>query len=518
MEDFQKQTGMESDMKFNVLEFLEETERKYPTRTAVDDGTVCLSWRELKDLSQRMGTLFCEICDQGEPVVILAEKSARILAAMFGVVYAGCFYVMVDPSQPAARIREILKILEPQLVVLNDENEELLDEAGYTKRKYILQKSIGKKADIERLQQIRRQSRGTDLLYGIFTSGSTGTPKGIIVSHQAVIDFISHFVEVLGFHDKDRIGNQAPFDFDVSVKDIYTSILTGAALVLIPKELFSLPSKLLDCLCEKEVTVLIWAVSALSMVTALKGLDYRVPGSVRTICFSGEVMPVRQLRMWQEALPDTAFVNLYGPTEITCNCTYYPVKRIFADGEKIPIGRGFPGRKVFLLDDQDKVIHAPGKIGEICVAGESLSEGYYRNPEETKKRFRMINFSGQKEKICYCTGDLGYYDEDGLLYFSGRKDFQIKHMGHRIELEEIESTLNQVEGVERSCCLMDDRRNRLIAFYLGEADPGDVRAYLKKHFPVYMIPHKIQRTEEMPLNKNGKTDRNYFRKKLEVGM
>ena len=421
MEDFQKQTGMESDMKFNVLEFLEETERKYPTRTAVDDGTVCLSWRELKDLSQRMGTLFCEICDQGEPVVILAEKSARILAAMFGVVYAGCFYVMVDPSQPAARIREILKILEPQLVVLNDENEELLDEAGYTKRKYILQKSIGKKVDIERLQQIRRQSRGTDLLYGIFTSGSTGTPKGIIVSHQAVIDFISHFVEVLGFHDKDRIGNQAPFDFDVSVKDIYTSILTGAALVLIPKELFSLPSKLLDYLCEKEVTVLIWAVSALSMVTALKGLDYRVPGSVRTICFSGEVMPVRQLRMWQEALPDTAFVNLYGPTEITCNCTYYPVKRIFADGEKIPIGRGFPGRMVFLLDDQDKVINAPGKIGEICVAGESLSEGYYRNPEETKKRFRMINFSGQKEKRCYCTGDLGYYDEEGLLYFSGRK-------------------------------------------------------------------------------------------------
>ena len=138
MEDFQTKTGMKSDKKCNVLEFLEETERKYPDRTAVDDGTFCLSWRELKDLSQRMGTLFCEICDQGEPVVILAEKSARTLAAMFGVVYAGCFYVMVDPSQPAARVREILKILEPQLVVLNNENEMLLDEAGYTKRKYIL--------------------------------------------------------------------------------------------------------------------------------------------------------------------------------------------------------------------------------------------------------------------------------------------------------------------------------------------------------------------------------------------
>ena len=518
MEDFQTKTGMKSDKKCNVLEFLEETERKYPDRTAVDDGTFCLSWRELKDLSQRMGTLFCEICDQGEPVVILAEKSARTLAAMFGVVYAGCFYVMVDPSQPAARVREILKILEPQLVVLNNENEMLLDEAGYTKRKYILRDIIEREADIGRLQQIRRQSRGTDLLYGIFTSGSTGTPKGIVVSHQAVIDFITHFVEAFGFHDKDRIGNQAPFDFDVSVKDIYTSISTGATLVLIPKELFSLPSKLLDYLCEKEVTVLIWAVSALSMVTALKGLDYRVPRGVRLIGFSGEVMPVRQLRMWQKALPDTSFVNLYGPTEITCNCTYYPVERMYADGEKLPIGRAFPGRRVFLLDEQEQILQVPGKIGEICVAGESLSEGYYRNPEETKKRFRMIHFSGQKEERCYCTGDLGYYDDEGMLYFSGRKDFQIKHMGHRIELEEIESTLNQVEGVERSCCLMDERRNRLIAFYLGGADPGDVRAYLKKHFPVYMIPHKIQKTEGMPLNKNGKTDRNYFRKKLEVGM
>lgn len=119
--------------------------------------------------------------------------------------------------------------------------------------------------------------------------------------------------------------------FDVSVKDIYTSVMTGASLVLIPKEMFCTPPVLLDYLCEKKVTTPIWAISALTLVSALKGLRYRVPGDVKRVMFSGEIMPAKQLRCWQEALPQAEFINLYGPTEITCNCTYYPVKRIYED-------------------------------------------------------------------------------------------------------------------------------------------------------------------------------------------
>ncbi len=501
----------------NILEYLEKTAAERSYHVAVDDGSICITWTELLDLSKRIGTAFCEKTDMGKPVVLLMEKSAVTLAAMFGAVYAGCFYVMIDPEQPPERIREIFRVLSPELVVTNKENENLLEQAGYNKCKYLLKDALHEEINMEKLVLIRKKSHETDLLYGIFTSGSTGGPKGVVVSHRAVIDFITHFIDTFGFTANDRIGNQAPFDFDVSVKDIYTSVLTGATLVLIPKRLFAVPPALLDYLCEKKINTLIWAVSALTLVSALKGLRYKVPEDVKRVMFSGEVMPVKQLRLWQAALPEAEFVNLYGPTEITCNCTYYPVKRIFSDEEKIPLGKPLPGRNVFLLDEAGNEIAIAGEIGEICVSGESLSEGYYHNLSETKAKF-IDDFQGKTNRRYYRTGDLGYYDIDGELYFSGRKDFQIKHMGHRIELEEIEHALNQIEDLERSCCLMNQKKNQLVAFYLGDVAADEIRRQLAKKVPSYMIPHKIVQINKMPLNKNGKTDREYFKNRMEVAM
>lgn len=501
----------------NILEYLEKTAATHPWNVAVDDGGVCLTWSELLDLSKSIGTAFCEKTEMQKPIVLLMEKSAVTLAAMFGAVYAGCFYVIIDPMQPSERIREILHTLSPGIVVTTKENEKLLEKAVYGKNKCLLKDIMKERIDEGVLMAVREKSRETDLLYGIFTSGSTGIPKGIVVSHKAVIDFITHFKDTFHFSDKDRIGNQAPFDFDVSVKDIYTSVMTGATLILIPKKLFSIPPALLDYLCEKKINTLIWAVSALTLVSSLKGLKYKVPITVKRVMFSGEVMPVKQLRMWQEALPEAEFVNLYGPTEITCNCLYYPVKRIFENEEKIPLGKPFAGRKVFLLGESGNEIVVAGEVGEICVAGESLAEGYYKNQKETEARFCYFMNNEQHQRY-YRTGDLGYYDVYGELYFAGRKDFQIKHMGHRIELEEIECALNQIEGVEKSCCFMNQKRNRLVAFYLGDVTGEVIRTQLGKKVPSYMIPHKIIQVNQMPLNKNGKTDRNYFKNRQEVAM
>lgn len=498
----------------NILEYLEKTAAESFHHVAVDDGSICLTWTELLDLSRRIGTAFCKKTDMGKPIVLLMEKSAVTLAAMFGAAYAGCFYVMIDPAQPPERICEIFRVLSPELVVTNKENENLLEQAGYSKCKYFFKDAMHEEINMDKLVSIRKKSHETDLLYGIFTSGSTGIPKGVVVSHRAVIDFITHFVDTFGFTADDRIGNQAPFDFDVSVKDIYTSMFTGAELFIIPKEMFSTPPVLLDYLCKKKVTALIWAVSALSLVASLKGLDYKVPLKVKKILFSGEVMPAKQLRKWQAALPCAEFINLYGPTEITCNCTYYRVKEMLPDGEKIPIGKAFPGRIVFLMDECGKEIASPGKVGEICVSGESLSEGYYHNPEETKERFISCSKNGDGSRRYYKTGDLGFYGKCGELYFSGRKDFQIKHMGHRIELEEIEHAMEQIGGLERGLCVLDEKRNKLVAFYLGDISKEQVQERMKEKLPAYMIPHKLIKTDLMPLNKNGKTDREYFRQKL----
>lgn len=499
----------------NILDYLEDTASKYPWRTAVDDGKIRMTWSELGELAKNIGTRLCSRIAPGKPVVILAEKSAVVLATMFGIVYAGGFYVVVDPLQPEERLNEIFHTLSPALVITSSDNRKNLEKVGHFSSKCFFKELMGKEIDEKKLAEVRKESKETDILYGIFTSGSTGIPKGIVVSHKAVINFISHFKETFHLGSQDRIGNQAPFDFDVSVKDIYSCVMTGAALILIDKKLFSSPPMLLDYLCEKKVNTLIWAVSALTLVSSLKGLKYKVPTLVRRVMFSGEVMPVKQLRLWQEALPEAEFVNLYGPSEITCNCLYYPVDRIFEAEEKLPLGIPFEGRIVFLLDESGKEIVTPGEKGEICVAGESLAEGYYNNKVETEKRFRKVESAGQITRY-YCTGDLGYYDSTGMIFFAGRRDFQIKHMGHRIELEEIECVLNQIDGVEKSCCLINQRENKLIAFYLGNAEIEAIKSGLQKKIPSYMIPHKIIKMNQIPLNKNGKTDRTYFEKMKEV--
>lgn len=508
----------------NILEWLEQQEEKRPAGLAVDDGRITYTWKELSERAKAVGEILCSTCESGQPIAILADKSAEVLAAMMGVVYAGCFYVIVSPGQPIDRRTHIFQVLDAKVLITGREHQEKAEEAGYEGEILQLEelmeaaesKILKKAVAVEVLQERRQKATDRDILYGIFTSGSTGVPKCIVVSHRAVLDFITHFVKTFGLTQEERFGNQAPFDFDVSVKDIYSSMAVGAPLILIPKELFSTPAGLLDYLEEKQATVLIWAVSALTLVSSLKGLQYKVPFQVKKIMFSGEVMPAKQLKIWQEALPETKFANIYGPTEITCNCTYHKIDRMVEEGEKLPIGIPFEGRKVFLRHTEEKEIGGKTvEIGEICVAGESISDGYYRNRKETDKRFLTHTLEDGTRVWCYCTGDLGYYGEQGELYFAGRKDFQIKHMGHRIELEEIERSMEQIPGVERSCCGLDTRRGRLVAFYMGEAAVKEIRTRLKQAVPIYMIPQKFVQMEKMPLTKNGKTDRGYFRAQLE---
>ena len=206
-------------------------------------------------------------------------------------------------------------------------------------------------------------------------------------------------------------------------------------------------------------------------------------------------------------LPNARFVNLYGPTEITCNCTYHKLQpeRDYADG--IPIGRHFPNEDVFLLDEQNHKITQPDAIGELCVRGTALALGYYCAPEQTATHFVQNPLNSCYPELIYRTGDLARYDENGELVFSGRKDFQIKYMGHRIELEEIERAISAIDGVERCCCLFDEKKSRLKGFYVGTIEKDQLHEAMKATLPVFMIPGFLRKVEEMPLTKNGKIDR-----------
>ena len=287
-----KETGvrkMIAKEKLNILWSLEQTAEKYADRVAVSDVNQELTWKELVKKAQVIGAELSEKVQPGNPVPVLLEKSSETLAVMLGIVYAGCFYVPVNPMNPTERLRKIMEKLDPEVIISDEKGKEQLAAVGNGLENKVmgpeaLTTATGTELSEEqysRLEQIQGQWKETDVLYGIFTSGSTGTPKAIVVSHGAASRFIRHFTEIFEITSADVIGNQAPFDFDVSVKDIYSSIMTGAQLVLIPKEYFSTPPRLLDYLCDKKVTNLTWAVSALTLVSALKGLNYRVPESVK---------------------------------------------------------------------------------------------------------------------------------------------------------------------------------------------------------------------------------------------
>ena len=314
-------------------------------------------------------------------------------------------------------------------------------------------------------------------------------------------------MRIFGIGRDDVIANQAPFDFDVSVKDIFPALKTGATLEVIPKKFFSVPKKLLDFLDDRKVTNLTWAVSALCIISMLKGFRYKVPKTIRRVMFSGEVMPVKHLNYWRSYLPDVLYVNLYGPTEITCNCTYYIVDREFAEDEVLPIGKAFPNERVFLLDEEDRLLTEPGKLGEICVSGTALALGYFRNWEKTEEVFVQNPLNRRYLEPVYRTGDLGRYDEQGELYYVTRKDFQIKHMGHRIELGEIETAFQALDGVSRACCIYDEPNTKILGFYVGTPEAKEIIEGLAEKLPRFMIPNVFYRVDEMPVTKNGKIDR-----------
>ena len=489
-----------------ILDYLEKTGEEFPGKTAFADVDSEITFSDLIKGGRVVGTALAGALRGNTVVPFYLDKSTTAIIGFIGAVYAGCAYSQINLRYPAARITSMLSLLEASVVVTDRAHYE--DLATMTDIKIlVVEDMLAGDSDEAVLSERRKAMKDTDPLYVNFTSGSTGTPKGVVVCHRNVVDFITEFVDVFSVSEKDVFANQAPFDFDVSVKDIYSGIFTGARVEIIPTEYFVQPMKLGEFLCERNVTVMVWAVSALCFLTTMRVLNYKKPENVRAILFSGEVMPIKHLRRLQEALPNVMYVNLYGPTEITCNCTYYILDREFGDGDAMPIGIPFKNRSVFLLDENDREVTEPSCVGELCVSGSCVALGYYRNPEKTQGSFCRNPLNDRWDERIYRTGDLVKINENGELVYFSRKDFQIKHLGHRIELTEIDTALQAIPGVERVCCQYLHDKGKIIAFVSGETTKDVINAELKKVLPEYMIPNIYMEVEQMPLNKNGKIDR-----------
>ena len=492
-------------MQTNILEYLEHAEHEFPDRIAYVCGDERITFAELGMRAKRLGSRLCALTPPGRPIIVLSGKNLMTPVIYFGIVYAGCFYVPMSEDLPVIRMRHILEITEPEMIVTDGAHTGILDSVEHTCSILSSSQLLGEEIDTVRLSARRRRHLGTDPLYVIFTSGSSGKPKGVVTSHQSVINYIDVFTETFNICRDDILGNQAPLDYIAAIRDLYIPLKTGARCVFIPKSLYSTPLKLFTYLNEHRVTTLCWVAAALSLCAELNTFDYIGLHSVNKVFFTGSVMPCKHLKVWQKNLPDSLFANHYGPTEVTASCTYHIVESPVDDTDVLPIGVPFKNMDVLLLTEENKAPDA-SEIGEICVRGVGLALGYYGAPEKTEQSFTLNPLQPIFGERIYRTGDLGSYLPDGNLAFHGRKDFQIKHMGHRVELSEIEQTCLAMPEIACCQCLYKQEKEQIFLFYVGASDAKEIATFLRSHLPAYMIPRKFIQLDALPSNFNGKPD------------
>lgn len=489
-----------------VLDYIDLIQTEYPDKCAYTDDMLSYSFSNVKRIAKSIGTFLAKKIDMHNPVVVYMEKKAYNIPTFFGVIYAGGFYVPIDSQMPNERIKLIFQDLKPSMIICDDFTEENAKANFNNIPIYNYFEAFSEPIEDAILDKIRIKMKSTDLLYVLFTSGSTGVPKGVTISHLAVIDFVEWISTKYNMNENTKLCNQAPFYFDASVPDIYIPLKTGATLYIPPKSYYTFPKKIMNYLNEHDINTLIWVPSALCNVVNCKAFEVTVPKNIELVIFCGEVMPCKHLNVWRKYIPDAMYVNMYGPTEATYACMYYNINRDYSDEEKLPLGKACENSTILLLDENDKIVKT-GEIGEICILGQCLSSGYYNAWEKTKESFVQCPVNSRWMENMYRTGDLAYIDEKGEYIFAGRKDFQIKRLGHRIELGEIENTILAIPEVYNACCVYNQSSNDIYAMYVGNINVDEINKIIKRKLPSYMIPTKYERLKEMPMNINGKIDR-----------
>jgi D-alanine--poly(phosphoribitol) ligase subunit 1 len=456
-------------------------------------------------------------------LALFNAKSVEGHALMLAALKIGAAYVNLDDQNPPQRLAMILATCQPRLAVSDHPLPGAILHCCRSAGVPLL--LLPEPAVVDRLSAARLAATdlvtGSDPAYLMFTSGSTGAPKGVAIAHASVLNFIRWARTEFGIAGGDRLSGANPLHFDNSVFDFYASLFSGAALVPIGREIVSVPAELVRQVGERGCTLWFSVPSLLIYLMTMRQLSADSWPTMRCLVFGGEGYPKAELkRLFDLFHPRTRLVNVYGPTECTCICSAHTLST--TDFEQLnglpPLGRLAPNFSSLILDDEERPV-SDGEVGELCLLGPQLALGYYRDADTTRQRFGCNpHCTGFAERF-YRTGDLVRREENGLLWFVGRSDNQIKHLGYRIELEEIEAALESLPQIRQAVSVyhrLRQQHGRIVAFVScrSPVDEAALRQALRDRLPAYMIPAQIEVLAELPKNANGKLDRKQLQQRL----
>ena len=501
---------MMTEMK-NVLDLLENSAKSYGDKTAFIDYDKKVTYAQLVAKSKAVATFILSKNLRNRPIIVLTRRDIESVILLLGVLYSGNIYLPMDCSQPSERIISVLEIIDNNVVLCKKSDTRIGE--NYKDVCFLTLEEIDENViDFDSIDKIRQDIIDTDPMCCFLTSGTTGKPKGVLKSHQNIISMVKIFTEKFDFSQEDVFGCQASFDFDVSNKPFFISLYLGATVFIIPNSLFVFSGRLIPTLNQNKVSVLIWSVSALSLLAKIRIMKNEKPKFVNKIMFSGEAISYLTIKYWKDNLKDTLFVNLYGPTEMTGNALCYEVDAI-SENMPVPMGKSLPDTRVYLMDKNQHLITEKNINGEIYISGKCLAMCYYNDIKKTSEVFIQNPFNKSYPEIIYRTGDIGYINDDGNYVFVGRSDFQIKRNGYRIELSEIEEAVNNSSIVSLCCCVYNKDQNKMYLYYQSDCDCNQkLYELLKRKVSAYMIPDILIRLDGIPLNSHDKIDREVLMK------
>jgi len=512
-----------------------------PDATAIHWKDEQLTFGCLEALTNQLARIFKDSgCRRGDRIAIGTPKSPEAVVGMIAALKANCVYVPLDTQSPVSRLRKIIESCRPVWLLGADASAKQIDElfadqeltrpirVGCLEQNEISGENFRAKFSSDDVVSfpagpVRYENIAKDPAHILFTSGSTGTPKGVVITHENVVSFVEWAVRYLDLNSTDRVSGHAPLHFDLSTYDLFGSIAAGAQLHLVPPELNLLPHKLAEFIRNSELTQWFSVPSILNYLASFEAVEFGDFPSLKRVMWCGEVFPTPSLIYWMQRLPHAEFTNLYGPTEATIASSYYTVPscpdRLT---DEIPIGCACDGEELLVLDERLETV-PPGETGDLYIGGAGLSPGYWRDPKRTDAVFvENPQQHGAANRI-YKTGDLARIGDDGLVYFLGRADSQIKSRGYRIELGEIETALNGLQTLDELAVVAIDTdrfEGKLIccAYVPSPEDEVSVlqiKQELRKEIPGYMVPVLWSSFSQLPKNANGKIDRPQLRQLFE---